>query len=167
MPRVQVHDALGIKRGRIEIVGVTRGQLAHGTLVGAIEFVQVGLGVIGITNNQGVDVGALRLGRVHRQSHGLLHRLVAGFFALGIDRQIVIGTEGESHAPPGHGQFGIEPGGLLEGAARFVVIKSVNEIQPLIEESLGLLVPRGNGMVHIAQASHQPRGRSFGLGRRH
>src|SRR5439155_9117456 len=107
-----------------------------------------------ITNGQRIDVGALRFGRILLQRDRALDRVVTSFLAYEIDRQIVIWSERQGHAPPSHRKFRVEPGRALKGSARFVVIKTVDEFQSLIEELLRLAIFGRDRMMNVAQSGH-------------
>ena len=75
--------------------------------------------------------------------------------AVGIGGIVVVWSHGFGDAPIGHGQLGIKFGGVLERTRGLVVIKAINEPQPLVEELLGLRVVCGDWMMKIPQASDQ------------
>ena len=79
-------------------------------------------------------------------------------FAGGI---VIIGADSFGDAPIGHGQFGIEVGGTLEGARGFVMIEGVDEPQALIEKCLCLRVLGGDRVMPIAVAGHERSGFCF------
>ena len=110
--------------------------------------------IVRIANDERIDVSPLNFGGVILQHHRALDRLIAGPFALGIDWQIVIRPKGQGDTPLRHRQFWIELGRAHETTAGFVVIKSVNKFQSLIEKLLGFLVFGRNRMMDFAQAGN-------------
>lgn len=92
-------------------------------------------------------------------------RKLVGFFERDGDRGFVgVGIErfGAVDAPVAHGTFGIEAGGLAEGAQGFVVPEIVQQIEALIEPNLRFGGAGCNREMAVADALHV-QGRS-GLG---
>src|SRR5207245_1564399 len=92
------------------------------------------------------------------QGEGFLDGGVGGFELGLLGVEVVIGTDGQGHAPVSHGELGVQLGGLLEGAVGLVVVEGEDEPQPLVEELLGLGVLGGDGVVGGAQTIEQDGG---------
>src|SRR5262249_24967220 len=83
-----------------------------------------------------------------------LNGVVSELFALGVDVEVVVGSDGEGDAPARHGGSGIELGGLLEGADGFFVIETVEERESLIEIILCRFAGGVNGVMLAADGGH-------------
>jgi hypothetical protein len=159
---MQVHSRLGEQRGGIEVIGEALHDFAHGIAILFGGGAQIGFGIGGKALGQRGDVGFVALGsiggeRLRFRDGGVgLHKTV---FAGGI---VVVGADGFGDAPIGHGEFGVELGGALEGARGLVVIEGVDLSQPLIEEGLRLRVLGGDGVMPIAVTGHECGGFCFG-----
>ncbi len=168
LPRVQVHQALGIERGRVEIVGIARGELLHGRGIVAAELRPVGGGRIrDVAHRQGLDVRPLVVGRSRRKRKGLFDlgaRLLQPVrLRLGV---VVVGAERERHAPVRHRRLRIELGSARKGAVRLLVVEAEEEHDALVEVPLGLCA-RGPDRVPVgAHSGQQLRGFRSRRGRR-
>src|SRR6267154_5852924 len=159
---MQVHSGLGEQRGGIEIVGEALHHVAHGIAILFGGGAQIGFGIGGKALGKRGDVCLVAFGsiggeRLRFLDGGVgLHKTA---FASGI---VVVGAYSFGDAPVGHGQFGVQLGGAMEGARGFVVIEGIDEPQALIEEGLCLGVLGGNRVMPSAVAGHE--GGGFGLG---
>jgi hypothetical protein len=99
---------------------------------------------------------------------GALEGGEGGLLAVGVLNGLVdVRPVGDGHAPVSHGALGVERGGVLERADRFIVIEGAQEGQPLVEERLGLLV-FGDGAGVLAEAVEALRlRRQLGPGEQH
>ena len=98
----------------------------------------------------GLDVSLFAGRSIGREFNGLLYRIIRAFVTVGVSRVVIVRPHSLGDSPVGHGQLGIEFGGMLEGARGFIVIERVNEAQPLIKELLCLRSVGGNGMMKVA-----------------
>src|SRR3990172_1537642 len=87
--------------------------------------------------------------------------LIGGFFTLRIHIKIDIRSERVSDSPMRHGQIRIHIGGTLKRTNGFVMVKSVNHGEALIEKLLRLRIFCGNRMMVISYARQQLRSLSF------
>src|SRR5439155_13331623 len=94
-PGAQIHGALGVERGGVEVVGVALGEFAHRLLVIESELFLVGLlGVGGVALGESLDVSAfVRRGGVG-QGEGFLDGGVGGFELGFLGVEVVIGSDG-------------------------------------------------------------------------
>jgi len=158
LPGTQVHQALGKECGRVEVVGIELGELAHGLHKGHGELRIVGIGVAAVTRLQSLDVGTLRRGAAGGKRQRFLHRVVSRLLPGRVHGQVVVRPDGEGHTPPRHRHFRIEFGGAAEGAFGLVVIEGIEEAETLVEKLLRFGAGGGNRVMMIAQAFHQGRG---------
>ena len=140
LPRMEVHEALGVHRRRVEVVGVPRRERLHRRRVVARELRLVGRGGIrDVTHRQRLHVRALVLGSARGKRQRLLD-LGAGLLQpIGLGRLVVVvGAERERHAPVRHRGFRIELGRALERAERLLVVEAEEQRQALVEVLLRL-----------------------------
>ena len=135
-PRVQIHAGFGKQGGGVEIVGVILRNFAHGVVIVFGGFLQIGLGIGGKALGHGGNVGAFGLGGIGAEVDRFLDRFVRLLETVFTGGIVVVGANGLGDAPVGHGEFGIEFGGLLEGARGFIVVEGVDQAESLIEEFL-------------------------------
>ena len=137
LPRPQVHAALGPQRRGVEIVGEALRHLAHRRgirrfarrLVAVVRRGDVALG-------ERVDERALGVAAVRGALLRVRQVRVRLLQAIGRRRVVVVGAEGQRHAPVRHRRFGIERRGALERSKRLFVIEPVEKRQPFVEELL-------------------------------
>ena len=161
LPRPQVHQALGIQRRGVEVVGEPLRQIAHPVRVLTRERRAVRLGIGREANGHGLDVGALAVRASRRQRERLLHGRKRLHRARVVDVEVVVRAEGPGNAPVRHGGLRIELRRAGERAHRFLVVEAEHQIEALVEELLRLWIGRGDGMVMVAEARHE--GRASGL----
>jgi hypothetical protein len=157
LPGPQVHRAFGVERGRVQVVRILAGQLAHRFLVRHGQLLAVGLWVRAVALRQSPDVVALRLGGLLGQLQGLAQRLVSRLPLLVVRVKVVVRSLRQRDAPVRHRQAGIEVGSAGEGPPGLVVVEGVKQDQPLVEELLRLGAARRHGMVMASKAGHQRR----------
>ena len=56
-------------------------------------------------------------------------------------------SECHGYTPAWHWRFGIQFAGPVEGARSFLPVERIQQYEALVEESLGLGVPCGNGVM--------------------
>ena len=115
LPRVEVHAAFGEKRRGIEIIGVGLIRLSHRVVVGGFETIVIGIGRVGVTLGEGLNVIALVARSVCGKRHSLLHVLVGQLLSRVIYGQVVVGSEHQRDAPIGHGHVA-DQSALLRGS---------------------------------------------------
>ena len=162
LPRVQVHQALGVERGGVEVVGVSARQIAHGVGVLARQRRAVRLGIGRKPDGHRLDVRALGLGPALRQRQRLRDGRVRLLRPVIVHIEVVVGTERPRDAPVRHRGLRIELGRALERADGFLVVEPEHQIKPLVEVALRLRARRRDGVVVVAHPRHE-RG-SLGLG---
>ncbi len=170
VPGLGVHHGLGVEGPGVEILMVRLPQLAHGLGEGLVQRLAVGLGVGGVTGRQGLDPGALFRRGLGLQGLRLLQRLPGRLHRIVRHREIDVGAEGEGHPPPAHGAVRIQPRALPERADGLGVVEAEQQLDPLIEEHLGLGVPGRDRVMVVAQVvEHRRAGlvRLAGIDRRH
>ena len=154
-PGAQVHQALGIQRGGVQVVRIAPRQLGHRLRIGAIQRGPVGGGIRRVARGQRPDIRGLRRARAPGQLLRLPDRLVGPGVALRVDWHVDVRPEGQGDTPEGHGAFGIEPGGFEEGALRLIVVEAEHESQPLVEIALRLVRPRRDDVMVRAEIVEQ------------
>lgn len=171
-PGVNVHGSFGEEGGGVEIVGIFFGEFAHGVAIvaGGLMHVDVGAG-FGKALGHGEYVVAFAVRGVVGGSAGggevesFLDGVVGLFEARVVGGIVVIGADGFGNTPVGHGEGGLEFGGMIEGAKSFVVIEGVDLAEALVEEFLGVGIFCGGGMVEVGVTGHEDDGAGvFGLG---
>ena len=149
-PGMQVHAGLGEKSCCVEIVGELVRHLAHGVVIILGRFLQIGDGVGRKALRHGLDIGLLAGRGCSGKLDRLLNGVVRPFITLRVCRIVIVGTYGFRDSPIGHGQFRIQLRCVLEGARGLIVIESVDETQPLIEEFLCFEIVSRYRMMKIA-----------------
>ena len=156
LPWMEVHRALGVERRRVEVIGIAADDLAHGVLVVGGERLQVRRVVVRVAAGERLDVGALVRRRAARERERLLHGVVGGALARGIDVEVDVRSECEGDAPPGHGGLRIELSRAREGADGLLVVEGEDQVEALVEEALRLGLGGGDGMAVVTETGHQP-----------
>ena len=157
-PGAKVHEALREQRGRVRIVGIAPMDLAHRVGVGAVEGRAVRAGVEDIALRQRPEIDRLLFRGARRERKPLLDCVIGGLVAFRVDRQVDVRSQAQSHAPPGHGAFGIETRRLPERPLGLVVVECVDQAQPLVEVGLRPVRARADRAMIRAQAVEQRRG---------
>ena len=161
LPRRDVHECLGIQGLNVEIIrelprdvlhriGV-RGK--HRCRVRRVERLCVGIAVRKCTD-QRLLYRCCMSGIALRELHGVESDLRA---RLHHDRQVVVGSNCECHAPVAGRALRIEFGGAREGARRLVVVECPEKAHALVEVLLCLGRARRNFAVESAQVVEQRR----------
>ena len=114
LPGAQQHDAFGIERSRLGVVGETLIQFAHRVFVIDAQFFQIGVGRVRVTFGHRFDVGPFGFGGFGSKRHRFLNRVVGQFFALRLDVGVDVRAECHGYAPVSYRQFGVEFGSVLE-----------------------------------------------------
>ncbi len=151
---MEVHQALGVERRRVEIVGIARRKGLHrgGVFGRELRFVG-GRGIRGVPLRERLHVGALVLRSRGRQRQRLLDLRARLLQPIRLRlRVVVVRAEREGHAPARHGRGGIERGRLLERPVGLLVVEAEEKHHPLIEELLRLGVRGVDGMSMRAHA---------------
>ena len=125
LPRVQIHEALGVERGGVEVIGMSGRDVVHGARIVDGQRLQIRVRVIGIAVREGVDVGTLVRARRRGERARALHRGVRRLLTLGVDVEIDVRAECERDAPGGHRRLRIELRRAGERAHGLVVIEGV------------------------------------------
>src|SRR5450755_712497 len=102
-PGVEIHQALCVECGRVEIVWVVSGELSHRVCVLRVELPQVNLGVRRVALRQSVDVSAFAFRRSWGERQRSLYRFVCSLFVRGIDVEINAWTQCQRYTPKRHG----------------------------------------------------------------
>ena len=138
IPGPHVHEGFGVEHGDVGVLGKAFEHGGHGRGVGLIEGVAVRRLGHGIARTQCLDEGLFHRARTLESFVGLRKGL-PGSLGMGLVHHGVVdvGTVHEGDAPPGHGQLGVQPGGLLESADGLVMVEGVGPDDPLIESTLG------------------------------
>ncbi len=157
LPRVQVHQAFGIERGCIQIIGILLRQFLHRAGVILLDLLVVGVFRIGVAPGHGGDIVALGLGGAVLQRLRFADGFEGDALAPLIDRKVVVRPDRIRHAPPRHRQLGIQFGGAAEGPLALGVIEAVAERQSLVEELLRFAVRGADLVLHLAEPGHQLR----------
>jgi hypothetical protein len=157
LPRVQIHQALGVQRGGVEIVRVYLDHIGHRVRVIDRQGFQVGFRVVRVALHQRIDVGALVGRRVGGERFRALRFFIGRELALGIDIEVDVGSECERDTPVRHRRRRVELGGAAERSDRFVVIETVDERQSLIEELLRVGTFGRDRMMKAAHTRHERR----------
>ena len=158
LPGPQVHHALGVERGGIEIVRKALRDLAHRRRVGCftrwlLTIVRRRHVALGKRIDEGpFDVTAggssrLRVGQ-------MVVRLLQPVWRR---RVVVVGTERQRHPPMRHRCFRIERGGAFERAKRLFMIEAVQQGQAFVEKLLRLGIAGRDGSLILTKISKQRR----------
>ena len=163
LPGTQVHQALGVQRGGVEIVRIPPDEIAHRVLVLDRQRFQIRLGIVRITLDDRLDVGALCRRRRRRERQRPLRGVVRVLLPGRVDVEVDVWTERQRDAPERHRRGWIEQSGAPERADGFVVVECIHKRQALIEELLGVLALGGDRVMRVAETGHERRGAAGGL----
>ena len=152
LPRMEIHQALGVERRGIEIVRILFDQRPHRVLVLNGERLQVGFRIVRIALAERRHVGALVVRCAIGKLQGALHRFIRRLLTIGIDVLIDVRSERQRDSPLRHRRRRIELGGSRERSDRLFVIERVDERQPLIEELLRVRARRLNRVMDAGES---------------
>ena len=161
-PRPQVHQALGIQRGDVEILGKLLRQRAHRIRIRLFAHGLIAGRIGDVSLRQRVDqallhvaAGGLPLLRFGKMRVGLLQSFRR--------RDVVdVGAERERHAPVRHRRGGVLRRGELERLERFLVVETVEQRQAFIEKLLRVGVRGLDGAVIRTEIAEQRGARRAG-----
>ncbi len=165
LPRMLIHDAFGVERGHVEIVGKLLRQLAHRRRVRLLTHHLIARRIGDIALAERGHESLLHVAAVRLPLFGFSNVLIALLQTFGQRDIVDVGAKSERHAPVRHRRRRIERGRALERLERLLVIEAVEKRQPLIEELLRFRVRGLDGAVMRSKIAEQ-RGAWRGRGRR-
>jgi hypothetical protein len=124
--RAQIHHRFGIQCRGVKIVRIPLCYFTHRVRKRSIKRFAIRVGVCTVSLRDCINIGALGVARLGRERNCFLNRLVGSPITFGINRQVVIRTEGKGDTPVRHGAVRVEAHGFLKCAIRLIVIKGID-----------------------------------------
>ena len=168
IPRLQVHQCLGVKSRGVEVVRSSGDELRGRLRVGLVERAPIVRRILRVARRKRADEGLLALAGARCQFDRALQSLPGLRVVRRVHAAVDVRTEHQGRAPPAHRALGVEFRGLEEGAFRSVVVEPVGEHQSLVEPALHFRLRTRDGKRVVAEPFEQgraDRSRDDGAGR--